>query len=401
MENTADLAALRERLSLVFNKESYRRVIGGKDVIIHCHHYNSRIQRTVEGAAEIDGKALITAVAERVFCEHLGNVLREDDNVATRRAMAELLYAHLGYGRIDLSRLAEDEVLAPSSHFVEGWLAGLGRRDAAVCSFTEGYLQGAIFAISGELTHVHEVECMATGAERCRFEVRRGRERPIEPIERAPFAFEPPAAEGFLHSESVDEQAIIDAVVGMPIHGNQDGLIPAFGVYLANTPADFYNLLSISFIEEMAAKGREKTARRLLIEDAETCGMNTFRGIMNSTEWEGLIAPMIHERPDNLHALVAVSNALGWGNWHIRQHTPGLGLVIESLNGYEALGFRELRGPTKRPQCCMLTGVAAGMMELVYGEGTLAERFGTFASTESACICSGGQSCTFGVERVA
>jgi hypothetical protein len=344
---------------------------------------------------------MIIAVAERVFAEHVADALRDGDSEADKLAMCELLYAHLGYGKLDLSRVAEGEVVAPSSHFVEGWFAGLGRREEPVCSFTTGYVQGAVFAATGELVDVREVECMATGAERCRFEVTRGRERPIEPIERRPFDFTAAAAEGHIHSASVDEQAIIDAVVGMPIHGNQDGLIPAFSVYLANTPADFYNLLSFTFIEAMKAKRREKTARRLLIEDAETCGMNTFRGIMNSTEWEGLIAPMIKERGDNLHALVAVSNALGWGNWHIRQHTPGLSLEIESLNGYEALGFRELRGPAKRPQCCMLTGVAAGMMELVYGEGTLEERFGTFASTESACICSDASRCSFSVERVA
>ena len=48
----------------------------------------------------------------------------------------------------------------------------------------------------------------------------------------------------------------------------------------------------------------------------------------------------------------------------------------------------------------MLTGVAAGVMELVYGEGTIEERFGTFASREQRCISRGDSSCNFNVERV-
>ena len=392
--------ALVERLRLIHRRSTYRRVIAGTDVIIHCHHYNSRIQRTVEGAVGIDGKALLVATAERVFSKYVRDTFVDGDSLAIRWAMAEQLYAHLGYGRIDLSRVAEGEIVAPSSHFVEGWSVGLGRRSEPVCSFTEGYIQGAIFAVTGELTDVQEVECMASGGSCCRFAIKRGRSRPIEAIEQRPVDFTPASQEGYLHSASVDEEAIIDAVVSMPLYGEENGLIPVFGVYLANTPALFYNLLSLGFIEAMAAKGRERAARRLLQEDAETCGMNTFRGIMCSTEWESLIAPMIREPADNLHALIAVSNALGWGNWHIRQHTPGLSLQLESLNGYEALGFKELRGPAERPQCSMLTGVAAGLMELIYGQGTLDERFGSYVADESVCICCGASRCSFAVERV-
>ncbi|MEZ4454735.1 MAG: 4-vinyl reductase [Nannocystaceae bacterium] len=397
--HSVDPVELRRRLALRYNAATFRRVIAGKDVIIHCHHYNSRIQRTVESAAEIDGHALLVATAAEVFSEHLRLALEDDDDLPTRWAMAALLYAHLGYGRLDLDRIDEGEVTGLSSHFVEGWLSGLGSRDRPVCSFTEGYIQGVVHAITGEPVTVREVECIATGATCCRFVVEPGGEA-TRPSPRAPFPFTPRPAEGYLHSADVDEQAIIDAVVRMPIAGGDDGLIPAFSVYLANTPADFYNLLSIRFIEAMAARGRERTARRLLIDAGEICAMNTFRGIMSSVEWEGLIAPMIRGDADKLHALIAVSNALGWGNWHIRDHTPGLSLTLESLNGYEAIGLRELRGAADAPICCMLTGVAAGLMELIYSEGTIEERFGTFSSIENTCICSGGAACQFAVERV-
>ena len=108
---------LAARLALHYDAPSYRRVIAGKDVIIHCHHYNSRIQRTVEGAADIDGRGLIHGAAETVFDDHVGRALREGDDAATRLAMVEELYAHLGFGRVDLGRLADGEVTASASHF--------------------------------------------------------------------------------------------------------------------------------------------------------------------------------------------------------------------------------------------------------------------------------------------
>lgn len=62
----------------------------------------------------------------------------------------------------------------------------------------------------------------------------------------------------------------------MPIYGNEQGLIPAFGVYLANTPADYYNLVNIRFLKEMTAIGKFSAAKELLLNAGETCAMNTY-----------------------------------------------------------------------------------------------------------------------------
>ena len=57
-------------------------------------------------------------------------------------------------------------------------------------------------------------------------------------------------------------------------------------------------------------------------------------------------------------------------------------------------------GQAEAPRCAMLTGVAAGVMELVYGEGTIEERYGTFAAEERRCVACGEGSCNFAVSRV-
>lgn len=391
---------LESRLAMRYEPAIYRRQIAGHDVIIHCHHYNARLQRTLEEARGIDGKGIMLAAAETVFADQLTRALRPEDDEPTRWALAELLYRHLGYGRIDLSRLADGEVSADSSHFVEGWLAGLGECDRNVCTFTEGYVQGVVSAISGAAVSVHETACMARGAPRCSFTVARGERPPVAANTKAPAPAAPTAPGGpYVRAAHVDEQAIIDAVVGIPMVGDDAGLIPAFSVYLASTPADFYNQISIGFVEAMRALGREKAATRLLISDAEHCGMNTFRGIMHSPEWDGLIAPMVRDRSDALHAIIAISNALGWGDWHVTEHSEST-LTLESRHGYEAVGYLQHRGRADGPRCAMLTGVAAGVMELVYGEGTLEERFGTFAASEHQCVACGQPSCRFAVLRV-
>ncbi len=394
--------AVESRFALRYEPETYRRVIADKDVIIHCHHYNARVQRTVEGAGKIDGKSIIRESAEAVFVEQLAAALREGDDDATRRAVAERLYAHLGFGVIDLSRAAAGEVRASASHFVEGWLAGFGTTTRPVCTFTEGYIQAAISATTGELVHARETACVAKGDPACVFALDRARAQAITPNTKRPLEFSPARADDRAHERSpnIDAQKIIDALVSMPIHGNDQGLIPAFSVYLANMPADFYNLVCIRFVEEMAAVRRGKAATRMLVYDGEVCAMNTFRGIMNSAEWEGLVAPMIKERRDNLFGLIAISNGLGWGNWHIVSHPDPNSVEIESLNGYEALGYREYRGVADEPKCAMLTGVAAGLMELVYVEGTVQERIGTYGAREDECICCERPACRFAVERL-
>ncbi|MBA2543909.1 MAG: hypothetical protein H0V17_29975 [Deltaproteobacteria bacterium] len=393
------MSEIKQRFALHYDWAKHRRVIAGREVILHCHHYNSRIQHTVESAAGIDGKQIIRGCAEAVFAEHVANAFLTWDDVETKWKVAAGLYAHLGFGDLDMRKVGEGRVEAPASHFVEGWNAGFAGRTDPVCTMTEGYLAGAHLAVTGETVSYRETACTMGGAERCVFEAVRGVRDPIGRVERNAVAFTPKAASAFPKPRNIDGEKIVSALVDMPIHGNNEGLIPAFGVYLANTPADFYNLVCIRFVEEMTAKGLGRNAQRLLVSDAETCAMNTFRGIMSSPEWDGLVGPMIKDTPDKLYGIVAVSNALGWGNWYVTSHDQQEALRIESVTGYEALGFRELRGAATDPQCFMLRGVAAGIMALVYGTGTVADRFGSYASKEADCICSGKASCSFEVLR--
>ena len=121
---------------------------------------------------------------------------------------------------------------------------------------------------------------------------------------------------------------------------------------------------------------------------------------MASQEWESLVAPMIQCREDNIFALIAITNAFGWGNWHVVDLQPAKKMVLRSYNGYEALGYRKMFGISEVPRCYMLTGVSAGLMELIYSSGTLEDKFGKYQSYESKCITKGDPYCEFIVEKL-
>jgi V4R domain len=386
-----------DRFALHYDWTLHRRQVVGEELIIHCHHYNSKVQHTIEGAAKINGKHIITSSAQAAFVPFLARAVRPTDTPAERYGVAAALYAYLGFGRLDLTQLEHGEVTATASHFVEGWRAGFPQRSTPVCTFTEGYIQAAARVAGGRAVRVRETRCMMQGHGSCKFEVVPG---PLDAeffVSRRPFAVPESPLPEYVRSPNIDVQKIYNALIEMPIHGDAQGVIPAFNVYLANMPALFYNLISIRFVEEMTKLGLGDTARQLLKYDAETCGLNTFRGILNSAEWDGLIAPMVRQEDDTLFGIIAVSNALGWGNWHVLAHEPGITLSMEARNGYEALGYRELRAATREPVCLMLAGVSAGIMGLIYGDGPVPERIGQFTSTESSCIGCNLPSCRFDV----
>lgn len=394
-----DLALeLDQRLAVVFDGDLYTRSISGTNVVVHCHHYNARLQNMVEASTAMDGTALIVETAETVFHDQLLRLFRHEDSDDAKWALAAGLYARLGYGALDFSDIESGRVVQTASHFVEGFAAAFPEVERPICSFATGFIQAAHRAITGRGVAVTETACMCSGAEACAFSVSEDRIAPFVPAQKSDVVVRPLSAELTPATSNIDEKTIIDALVGMPIVGNDAGLIPAFGVYLANTPADFYNLLSIRFVDESAKKHLETAAARQLIRVAEICGMNTFRGIITSPEWEGLVQPMVQEERDTLFGIVAVSNALGWGRWDVIEHTEDESLELRSTTGYESVGYREFRGQSPRGICWMYRGVAAGIMQLVYGEGTVMERFGQFVAQESACCAAGGEACTFLVE---
>lgn len=209
---------------------------------------------------------------------------------------------------------------------------------------------------------------------------------------------------------SVDGKAVTQAVAGLPLAGNEEGLIPAFGLYLTRHYAPYYNSVSYSYLHHARDEGEESLAkaRAALIEAGHVCAFNTFGGIMLSQEWEAVVGPMIDEHADWMHGIVAIVNALGWGSWRIDELSPDE-MRISIANSYESTGYLGDHGHSEVGGVCFLAcGGVAGLMNLLYhGDITTrpaltpdyyAELFGKnegFSARETACRAAGADRCEF------
>jgi len=195
---------------------------------------------------------------------------------------------------------------------------------------------------------------------------------------------------------AVNEQIIIDGVSQLEVVGNENGLIPVFGVYLNNGMASFFNSLSFEF-EKALGSGYHAETEKILINCAHVCAYNTFYGIQNSMEWKGLIQPMINSAEDMVIASVAVCNALGWTKWSVASITPKQAVFVAE-KGYEAELYLEKYGLSKHAVCYMLCGVASGLMDLAFGEA-YPDGMYSYETKEQNCRAMGSSTCEFITKR--
>lgn len=212
---------------------------------------------------------------------------------------------------------------------------------------------------------------------------------------------------------AIDEKTIVEAVSGLGISGNEEGMIPAFGLHLTKHFADYYNRISFAVARELEGSGLEEDARALLVEAGHVCAFNTFGGIMQSAEWEAVVAPMIETREDWIRGMVAVVNAFGWGVWRIEDLSPGEELRISIERSYECSGWVRDYPLGSTARCYLATGGVAGLMNLLYvgditerpnlDEAYYRERFRTgeqFTAEETKCLASGDARCEIVARRV-
>ena len=213
---------------------------------------------------------------------------------------------------------------------------------------------------------------------------------------------------------AVDEGIVTEAVAGLELKGNEEGLIPAFGLYLTKHFSDYYNRISFglvgAFIRELPEL--EEDAIALLTEAGHVCAFHTFGGIMVSVEWEAVVKPMIETREDWAKGMLGVVNALGWGRYRLLDLVPNERLVARVDDSYEAVGHLEGYGKATNPRCFLAAGGLAGLMNLLYqGDITKGpaltddyyhEVFGhprSFRARETLCLARGDSYCEIVVER--
>ena len=376
-------------------------------VIFHCNHYNRFLQLIVEDCHYIDRESILINSAAEVSHRQLHQAFLEHPEwtVDTRLQYAETLYRYCGFGDLALHGVRQADnpirIREQHSHYGAALRLNYGKRRWPGEFFDLGFAQGALKAALGQEYEGHienppDHPPLSFGGAYTDFV--------LQSSDDTAQAILPPATVPSLDWQSavplrtvglhIDEDAIIAAVGTLPLVGNDEGLIPAFGVYLTRHYADYYNLVSFRFEEHLAhalqthrylgemlwyeypslfyykdrfghLQGRE-LASTLLIEAGHICGFNTMGGIMRSDPWYQLIVPQLHCREDWLSGIVACINALGWGIWRIQEIVPNERLVLRAWFPYESLGHLGQFGMADHPVDYLMVGVAGSLMNLLY-----------------------------------
>jgi len=355
--------------------EHRRCVVGDEPMLFHCHHYNTFLQRSIEDADYIDSQPFLVGAAAEVAYAQMQNLFSAVNvgDEKRRKQLAGELFRWAGFGSLDLGTIKETggTVSTPHSHYAVAWKSKFGDSNRPVCHFVEGWLAGTAAAIYNQpfaSYSVEETSCKSKHSDnKCEFSIRQGRPN---------WSVFNPVGMGQLHDHkplpveknNVDYDGILNAVSGMELVGDQNGLIPAFGVYLTRMYANYYNRISFEFEHALSNKfGKEgiDVARPLLVEAGHVCAFNTFGGIMTSPEWDALIKPNLKSKEDWVHGMVAVANSLGWGRWQA-PHVSEKETEFVIHDDYESVGYRAMYGKCDHSVSYLAEGAVIGLMNLVY-----------------------------------
>jgi len=349
-------------------------VAGGEPFVFHCNHYNYWLQKVVllvddlgmedvcRDAAASSAYATIEAASRELGLE----------TPQERLELASGFFSQHGFGTVDWSGLTAEggQVKTPTSHYGQclGICAGIKDFGRAQNIFDQGFAAGAAaaaYGLSAGSLAATGVSCHSTGADLGVISLA-PREVPADFFVSPGIGAKPCAEVPPPNSDTkVDEASILAALATLDFSGNEEGMIPRFGVLLTLHFANYYNRISYEFLRRMAHTGMTKYAEELLVDAGHHCAFNTFGGIMVSAEWGAVIEPQCQTKEDWVHGMVAVVNALGWGVWRVAELSPDK-LVIRIYDGYESRGYIGMYGESEAPVSYLAQGGVAGIMNLLY-----------------------------------
>lgn len=197
---------------------------------------------------------------------------------------------------------------------------------------------------------------------------------------------------------AVNREKLVDALLQLPLVPDERGIIPVFGSYLIMADNEFmYKMMSRILFGVNKEKSVEVEAdfTKAVLE----CAYHTFYGVTSSAEWEGVAGPMIENKEDKIHALVALTDIFGAGRIEITELIPNEKLVMRVKNSIDPPFWLKEHGKQERPRCYVFTACAAGYMDLVYGE-EYPKGLGNFESKEIKCRAKGDEYCEFVATRI-
>ena len=346
-------------------------LMGGEPLVFQSNHDTSFLQEAVllderlgmeiviHDAAQASAHALLTAAGRE----------RSVVTGSARRQLAEDTFSQLGFGTLDLGGVGADggTAMVPISHHGAALRLAAEERACPRSFFDAGYAAAAVAFIYGRPVEAFAgaIEaCIAMGAPAGRIAVtpRAGRSAFYSPGIGARNREQPPPP---FAATRVDERAILAGLAALDLAGDQEGLVPRFGVTWTHHLANFTCRVSFEFLRRMADAGLHEGGEALLREAGLRGAFHTFGAIMTSAEWDALIKPQCKDRDDLVHGMIATINALGRGTWRVFELSPER-VVVRIYDDYESCSYRGMYGKAERPVSHLAAAGVAGLMNLVY-----------------------------------
>ncbi len=346
-------------------------VVAGEAMIFHCHHYLNYLQRSILDADYIDSRPFIIGSAADAAYQQL-SILCQGLAVDDAKKMVAGIYKSYGYGLIDLGGMTSDggSFQTSKSFYSKTWAMKFGRSRRPVDYFTTGFIAAAFAVIYKHplsAVNAEQVMCMACGDTYNLHKIQLGKGNfsiypPKKPIQ---FNDSPKLPIGWAYEKDVTN-AFLGAHENMV--GNEEGYIPAFGVYITRNLSDFVNRLQFEFVRAMKEVGGEYgelLASELLLEAGHACGFFTYAGIMTSDEWNTHVKPYLHTREDWIKGLASLINTMGWG-YHTIVEVSRERAIFRNYNDFEDLSYLRMYGLADKPVHWANSGGFTGLMQLIY-----------------------------------
>jgi len=134
------------------SRDGHRVELSGLSMVMHCHHYNINLQKTLEDTLGDEGVKLLVRSVEEASLAIFRSLFLQFDQIKTEKSkleMAATMYQNCGLGIVRFQDVSAQggKIVSPSNHHVTGWLAKHGRRSTPGCHFTRGGIAGVLEAI--------------------------------------------------------------------------------------------------------------------------------------------------------------------------------------------------------------------------------------------------------------
>jgi hypothetical protein len=396
---------------------------GHNTYVAHCNHYNCFLQKALRSNPALGmDEVLVETAAMLFYVAFASRFHRADWSLAEKLDYVTRFFRARGYGNPDLGAVRRGEpVTATASHHSAGYLAKFGAQDEPQDVFLTGAIQGALMAAFQHDVTVQQTACLAMGDAANRWSItrHRGEQARLRSYydDARRIHEQRQAIDGAPRPDRLPAQSVTSSVRNMSLIGDEEeGLIPAFNVYLTFIPSLYYNVCSQIFLRRMQERGlSRKLGVRLLKEAGHVCGFYTLGNIALSSEFALLRQASFGSNPterESMAALFGVVNALGWGYWTLDTLTDDT-LTFSSYYGYEPFNVREYFGVADEPVCQLLIGGGEALMnalrdgDILHYDGALDKDYVNrvfaqsdgFAATETRCLATGDDHCTIRVTR--